>query len=399
MDASLVFWIDRGSFLLPVLLLGQIGLAHYHLYQRLEPDPAARILRAFARYLRALLIAGSSWAVLQAASSILLDIQSPLVPLSLASVLTLIFHRQVLKIPRNWRDMPPYLSADRSYHAFLRLVADRAAEAKNAPERAERYVQRMYRDDHARLSAVAQFLQEHAGQSWIHLKPGQLAYHPDFYRFPLTTLYLAALLPVILPFLLSVYDPVITEGNLPLTVLASALASIFYSPLFDAAWLPWITALALGFILMLTLTSEVPRLRFLTPGLSGLIALALLLCFTASYVQTYVIERSDTPLMAATDYVLGHLSNAALLIGRADDYRGMIEMFMGRDALSAIDSFEELVDAMRARVLAIQSRLGGLFILPALLLWGGLTIGVLWELNFSPAAQVTFRGRMRKPQL
>jgi hypothetical protein len=398
-DLSLAAWIDRGAFLLPVLLLSQVGLAHYHLHQRLQPDPAARMLRAFARYLGALLLALSSWAVLQTISSILLDIQSPLLPLLLASFLTLTFHRQMLKTPRNWRALPPYLSADRSYHAFLRLVAERAAEAKAAPERAERYLQRMYGDDRARLSAVAQFLHEHEDENWIPLKPNQLAYHPDFYRFPLSTLYLAALLPVILPFLLSVYDPVITSDNLSLTVVASALASVFYSPLFDTSLLPWITALALGFVIILAVTSEVPRLRFLTPGLSGLIALALFLTFMVSYLQTYVIERSDTPLITATDYVLGHLSNAALLIGRAEDYRGMIEMFMGRDAISAIDSFDGLIEAIRSRVLALQSRLGGLFILPALIFWGTLTIGVLWELNFSPAAQVTFRRRMRKPQL
>jgi hypothetical protein len=398
-DLSLAAWIDRGAFLLPVLLLSQVGLAHYHLHQRLQPDPAARMLRAFTRYLGALLLALSSWAVLQTISSILLDIQSPLLPLLLASFLTLAFHRQMLKTPRNWRALPPYLSDDRSYHAFLRLVAERAAEAKAAPERAERYLQRMYGDDRARLSAVAQFLHEHEDENWIPLKPNQLAYHPDFYRFPLSTLYLAALLPVILPFLLSVYDPVITSDNLSLTVVASALASVFYSPLFDTSLLPWITALALGFVIILAVTSEVPRLRFLTPGLSGLIALALFLTFMVSYLQTYVIERSDTPLITATDYVLGHLSNAALLIGRAEDYRGMIEMFMGRDAISAIDSFDGLIEAIRSRVLALQSRLGGLFILPALIFWGTLTIGVLWELNFSPAAQVTFRRRMRKPQL
>jgi hypothetical protein len=398
-DLSLAAWIDRGAFLLPVLLLSQVGLAHYHLHQRLQPDPAARMLRAFTRYLGALLLALSSWAVLQTISSILLDIQSPLLPLLLASFLTLAFHRQMLKTPRNWRALPPYLSDDRSYHAFLRLVAERAAEAKAAPERADLYLQRMYGDDRARLSAVAQFLHEHEDENWIPLKPNQLAYHPDFYRFPLSTLYLAALLPVILPFLLSVYDPVITSDNLSLTVVASALASVFYSPLFDTSLLPWITALALGFVIILAVTSEVPRLRFLTPGLSGLIALALFLTFMVSYLQTYVIERSDTPLITATDYVLGHLSNAALLIGRAEDYRGMIEMFMGRDAISAIDSFDGLIEAIRSRVLALQSRLGGLFILPALIFWGTLTIGVLWELNFSPAAQVTFRRRMRKPQL
>jgi hypothetical protein len=398
-DLSLAAWIDRGAFLLPVLLLSQVGLAHYHLHQRLQPDPAARMLRAFTRYLGALLLALSSWAVLQTISSILLDIQSPLLPLLLASFLTLAFHRQMLKTPRNWRALPPYLSDDRSYHAFLRLVAERAAEAKAAPERADLYLQRMYGDDRARLSAVAQFLHEHEDENWIPLKPNQLAYHPDFYRFPLSTLYLAALLPVILPFLLSVYDPVITSDNLSLTVVASALASVFYSPLFDTSLLPWITALALGFVIILAVTSEVPRLRFLTPGLSGLIALALFLTFMVSYLQTYVIERSDTPLITATDYVLGHLSNAALLIGRAEDYRGMIEMFMGRDAISAIDSFDGLIEAIRSRVLALQSRLGGLFILPAMIFWGTLTIGVLWELNFSPAAQVTFRRRMRKPQL
>jgi hypothetical protein len=52
-----------------------------------------------------------------------------------------------------------------------------------------------------------------------------------------------------------------------LTVVASALASVFYSPLFDTSLLPWITALALGFVIILAVTSEVPRLRFLTPGL------------------------------------------------------------------------------------------------------------------------------------
>jgi hypothetical protein len=266
-DLSLAAWIDRGAFLLPVLLLSQVGLAHYHLHQRLQPDPAARMLRAFTRYLGALLLALSSWAVLQTISSILLDIQSPLLPLLLASFLTLAFHRQMLKTPRNWRALPPYLSDDRSYHAFLRLVAERAAEAKAAPERADLYLQRMYGDDRARLSAVAQFLHEHEDENWIPLKPNQLAYHPDFYRFPLSTLYLAALLPVILPFLLSVYDPVITSDNLSLTVVASALASVFYSPLFDTSLLPWITALALGFVIILAVTSEVPRLRFLTPGL------------------------------------------------------------------------------------------------------------------------------------
>jgi hypothetical protein len=93
-DLSLAVWIDRGSFLLPVLLLSQVGLAHYHLHQRLQPDPAARMLRAFARYLGALLLALSSWAVLQTISSILLDIQSPLLPLLLASFLTLANHHQ-----------------------------------------------------------------------------------------------------------------------------------------------------------------------------------------------------------------------------------------------------------------------------------------------------------------
>ena len=396
-EPSTLLWIDRGAFLLPVLLLSPVGLAYFHLYRRIEPDPSARALRACARYCGALLLALSCWSVLQLASSILLDVPSTALPLMIASLITLAIHRQLRSTPRGWRHLPPYLSADRSYDTFLRLVAERAAEAKGAPDRAPRYLQRLYGDDRARMLAISQYLDEHRGAAWLTLAPAQLAYHPDYYRFPLTTLYIAALLPVILPFLFSVYEPAITDANLSLTVVASVLASMFYSPLFDAAWLPWITGLALAFILVLAVTSELPRLRVLAPGLSGLIALALGLAFMASTLQTYVIERSDTPLMAATDFVLGHLANAALLIERAEELRGGISFFLGRDALAAIDGFDALIEATRARVLAIQSRLGGLFVLPALLFWSGLTAAVLWELNFSQAAQVTFRGRMRKP--
>lgn len=395
----LIAWIDRGAFLLPLFLLSQVGFAHYHLYRRLEPDPAARALRSLARYLAAVLLAFSSWAVLQTALAVLLDLQSTALPLLIASLFALVFYRQVLNTPRNWRDRPPYLSADRAYHAFLRLVADRAAEAKGAPERAVRYLARLYDNDRARMLAVGQYLEEHEEADWLPLKPAQQAYHPDYYRFPVTTGYLIALLPVILPFLLRVYDPVITEANLSLTILASALASLFYSPLFDAGWLLWITALSLGFVIVLALTSELSRLRFLAPGLSSLIALAILGCFLVSYLQTYVIERQETPLMAATDYVLGHLSDAAAVVGRAEDYRGMIELLLGHEAITTIDSLDGMIEALRERVLALQSRLGGLFMLPALLFWGGLTLGVIWELNYSPAAQVTFRQRMRKPQI
>jgi len=390
---------DTAALLLPLIVLSQAGFAHYHLYQRLEPDPVGRLIRSLRRYAGSVILAFSTWAVLQTALGILFEITSPVMPMVIATVLAMLFNRFAMRTPANWRELPPYLSEDRSYHAFLQIVADRAAEVKASPDKRNAYLQRMYASDQARMTAVGQYLAEHRTQSWITLKPDQLTYHPDLYRFPLTTVYLVALLPILVPFFLGFYDPTITERNIQLTLIASAFASLFYSPLFDATILPVITGLAAGIVLALAASSEVARLRAIVPPLVGLLALALWLCFVISYVQTYVVERAETPLVQATEFALGKLRLAADAIDSAEKAKGGMRIFGMRSAIELLQNADEWVKSGRQIVLDIQSRLGGLFILPALLFWTAITAAVISEINFSHAAQVTFRSRMRKPQV
>lgn len=387
------------AFVLPLVLLSRSGLAYYHLYQRLEPDPSGRALRSMRRYLGSLILAFSAWAILQTTLGILFEITSPIMPMIAATLLAGLFNQFVMRTPANWRELPPYLSEDRSYHAFLQVVADRAAEVKAAPEKRDAYLKRMYADDQARMIAVGQYLAEHKNQSWIMLKPDQLNYHPDLFRFPITALYLVALLPILVPFLLSFYDPTITEKNIELTVIASALASIFYSPLFDPDMLRIITFLAASIVIALMVSSELRKLRYIAPPMVGLFAMGLLLCFITSYVQTYVIDRTDTALMQATEYALDKLGLAARAIGEADRLKWAMELANARNTIELVREVDIWVTWARRAVLDFQSRLGGLFILPALFFWSGLTAAVIWEINFSHAAQITFRSRMRKPQV
>jgi hypothetical protein len=206
---------------LPVVMHSASAFAHYHLYSRLEPDRMARFFRALRRYLASLILAFSAWAVLQAAFGILLEITSPVLPMIFATIFSAAFNRFVMRIPSDWRTRPPYLSEDRSYHAFLQVVAERAAEVKQQPDKQPIYLKRMYENDQARMSAVGQYLAEHQGQEWIMLSPYQRHYHPDYFRLPYTTFYVIALLPIVLPFVFSFYAPSITEANLDLTLCTS----------------------------------------------------------------------------------------------------------------------------------------------------------------------------------
>lgn len=359
----------------------------------------ARFFRALRRYLASLILTFSAWAILQAAFGILLEITSPVLPMIFATIFTAAFNRFVMRIPSDWRTRPPYLSEDRSYHAFLQVVAERAAEVKQQPDKQPIYLKRMYENDHARMSAVGQYLAEHQGQEWIMLSPHQRHYHPDYFRLPYTTFYVIALLPIVLPFVFSFYAPSITEANLDLTLITSALASVFYSPLFDESMLPFITWLALGSASAYIAGREIAAMRFAVPGVFGLCALAFFLCFMTSYVQSYVIDRADTPLIQLVDYLMVQSDDFAGYISQADIFRGPIEAAFGSSLIDKLEAADDYVTFARETLLNLQSRLGGFFVLPAFLLWGGLTAAAIWEINFSPAAQVTFKGRMRKPQV
>lgn len=391
--------LNLAAVLFPLIALRDSGLSHYHLHKRLEPDPTARFFRAFFRYLASVFLALSVWGICQTFAAVLFSITSPFIPMVLATLFTMAFNHYVLRTPADWREQQPYLAEDRSYHTFLRLVADRAAEIKGRPDRRDAYLERMYADEGARLQAVGQYLTEHRDQDWLTLKPSQLAYHPAHFRFPMTTLYMLALLPIIIPFMLRLVDPAITEENLSLTVIASALGAIFYSPLFDPGALIWITSIAVATILCLAVFSEFERLKAFLPGLVGLLVFAMFGVFMWHYLQTYVAESSDTGLMRVTNFVLDRIETAATAVSKGQNVEGALRFLGMHEAVELLGNADKWVTYVRERVLAFQSRVGVLFMLPAFLFWGGLTLGVMWELHFTQAAQVTFFNRMRKPAI
>jgi hypothetical protein len=379
--------------LIPLIALRHTALAHWHLRRRIEPEPWRRAFGAAFQFGSALALWFSFYAALRSASTLLLGHDHPLIPILLSTALSLAINRWILKKPTRWRDRPPLLSKDRAYECFLRIVADRASEARHRPDRREAYFERLRRDDAARLQAVAAYMSEHRGRDWIALKPAQLAYHPDHNRLPWTLLYLAALAPVIVPLALSVIEPSITAQTADLTIVVTFLGTLLYGPLFEPQMRYVLFALAATLVIGMAILLEIPRLRAMTPGFAGLIMLTILGLIVVHYVESYVIAQTQTPLVRATDYLLAELAD---IEGSLRKFGGAARFLGYSDEVQTVAQYGQDI---RQAVLKLQSAAGSLFILPALLFWGGLTFAAIWEMYASAAGDVTFRARMRKPLL
>ena len=394
MNDTGVVWI---VLLIASATMLRVPRAYYHLYSRLEPYPARRTLKALRQYVMAIGIWFSAWAILQSIASITLDIQSPIVPALLASSLSWMIVRSVAKFPTQWRNQPPYLSNDRAYDAFMKVLADRASEAKNAPEKRDEYLKRLYRDDRVRMQVISHYLHEHQGQDWITLKRHQLTYHPSHQRLRFTLLFILALTPAIIPYALGIIDPTMTEGNASLTIVVTILATVFYSPLFDPTSAALMFGIASFMLLSIGILMEFDRTRPMVPGIAALCVLAILSVVMGHYLQTYVVERTDTPIAEATDWVLGQVRSVenqldgSFLVDTARNFSGTLDR--------QLDNIEQYLELIRDYVLRLQSLVGSFFIIPALLFWCGLGGAAIWELYVSDAADVTFHHRMRKPEI
>lgn len=378
---------------IPLAALRDVGLAHWHLHRKIEPDPWRRFFGALFQYGSVLAVWFSIWAVMQSASALLFSADHPLIPIVLSTASAFAINRWVLRKPTAWRGRPPLLSKDRAYDGFLRIVADRASEARGKPEERQSYLDRLYRDDPVRLQVIAAYLNEHRGSPWIALRPHQLAYHPGYNRLRWTLLYLLAIAPVIVPFALSVIEPTITAENVNLTAVAAFAGTLLYGPLFEPQTRNLLFGLAAVLVLGMGIMMEFERSRAAVPGFAGLLMLCIFAVFAAHYVQNYVVEQADTPLMRVTDYLLAQIQEVD---GRLRKFGPAAKIFGYREEAQTITEYSRQV---RQAVLGFQSAAGSLFILPALLFWGGLSFAAIWEMYFSDAADVTFKHRMRKPAL
>lgn len=187
-------------FALPAVAF-EAARSYQHLYRKIDPDPVHRFMRAAGRWISLMTIGLIAWLVCATVILILFG-DNRFWPVALAAAVmkgTLLLG---YRVPINWWTHPPLVSRDRNYQAFLEIVAERAAEVKGTPEKRAIYLRRMYENDYVRMQVIADFLREHQHDTWITLSYSQSKLHPNHYRLIGTTIYIIALLPVILPFLL-----------------------------------------------------------------------------------------------------------------------------------------------------------------------------------------------------
>lgn len=387
--------VTLAAFILPLIALRDVGFAYYHLYQRLDPEPRQRAARAVLQYLTVLVWFFSIYAVVQLAIAVLLGEPSPITAAIIGTVATIAINRYVLKKPTDWQGRAPYLARDRRYDAFLKVLADRAAEVRGKPEHRDRYLERFHADDRTRLQVISAYLEEYPERRMIGLRPDQLAYHPSYNRLSRFLIYLLALTPMIVPFAIGIINPTVTDENADLTTIAAILGTLLYGPLFDegAAWTWFLlsAALVIGTAVMM----EFDRTRAIAPGFASFAIFAMLLFVIWHYLDAYVVRELDTPLIRATDYLLRRL-DAIEDHTESRFARFIIDMAGGGEQLR---SFKTASAVFREQVAQFQRIAGGLFILPAVLFWGWISSRAIWELQFSEAAEVTFHLRMRMPEI
>lgn len=387
--------ITIAALVLPLIALRDVGLGYYHLYARIEPDPRHRAARAIMQYVSVLVWFFVIYAIVKIATAVLLDSRSAIPPAIVSTLATLAINHYVLRKPTDWRGKPPYLARDRRYDAFLKILADRAAEVRDRASQRDKYLQRFYENDRTRLQVISAYLEEHPDQRMIALKPHQLAYHPSYNRLSYFLIYLLALVPVMVPLAFDILSPTVTADNANMTTVAALLGTLLYGPLFDAdnAWTWFIMAaiLVIGTAVMM----EFNRLRPVAPGFASLMIFAILGFVIWRYIDAYIVQELNTPFVQATDYILQKLNT---LEGAADS--SVARFIVGlAGGTSEFQSLRAASAEVREMIVQFQRIAGGLFILPAVIFWGWLSFRAIWELQFSEAAEVTFHHQMRMPEV